>query len=126
MECSVSKAAAVTARPSRRRRSAGHRDTENGQSYGNTVGVFLADALGLGLTLLEGVLVLEFRSHRAGACFGVDGSRSSSSSISRRPGEVDACRAKDVSDNPFGWRKVVDERCDNKMQDGIYGRTHRL
>ena len=28
-------------------------------TYGNTIGVLLADALGLGLALLEGVLVLE-------------------------------------------------------------------
>lgn len=32
-------------------------------TYGNAIGVLLADALGLSLALLEGVLVLELRTH---------------------------------------------------------------
>ena len=32
-------------------------------AYRNPVGIFLSDALGLGLALLEGVLVLELRAH---------------------------------------------------------------
>lgn len=37
-----------------------------GDAYGNTVGVLLANTLGLGLALLEGVLVLELGSHFGG------------------------------------------------------------
>lgn len=33
-------------------------------THGNPVGVFLANAFGLSLSLLEGVLVLELGSHR--------------------------------------------------------------
>lgn len=32
-------------------------------TYGNTISVFLTNALGLSLALLEGVLVLEFAAH---------------------------------------------------------------
>lgn len=32
-------------------------------TYRNTVGILLSDALGLGLALLEGVLVLELAAH---------------------------------------------------------------
>jgi len=35
-------------------------------TYRNTVSVLLSDALGLGLALLEGVLVLELGSHLGG------------------------------------------------------------
>lgn len=42
-------------------RAAGRRGGE--WSYGDTVKILLADTLGLSLTLLEGVLVLELGSH---------------------------------------------------------------
>jgi hypothetical protein len=34
-----------------------------GETYGNTVVVLLADALSFGLALLEGMLVLKLRTH---------------------------------------------------------------
>lgn len=37
-----------------------------GTTYGNAVGVFLTDALGLSLALLEGMLVLELAAHDGG------------------------------------------------------------
>lgn len=37
-----------------------------GRTYGNAIRVLLANALGLGLALLEGVLVLELASHFGG------------------------------------------------------------
>lgn len=36
----------------------------SGATHRYAVGIFLADALSFGLALLEGVLVLELRSHR--------------------------------------------------------------
>lgn len=39
-----------------------------GEAYRNAVGVFLTDAFGLGLALLEGVLVLKLASHLGGVC----------------------------------------------------------
>ncbi len=41
-------------------------------TYRNAIGVFLADALGLGLALLKGVLVLELAAHVGQRC-GADG-----------------------------------------------------
>lgn len=35
-------------------------------TYGNPIRVFLSDALGLGLALLEGMLVLKLASHFGG------------------------------------------------------------
>jgi hypothetical protein len=43
------------------------------QTYGNAVVVLLANALGLGLALLEGVLVLELGAHVGGDKFAVYG-----------------------------------------------------
>jgi hypothetical protein len=39
-------------------------------THRDAVGVLLPDALGLGLTLLEGVLVLELGAHVGGGCGG--------------------------------------------------------
>ena len=38
----------------------------DGRTCGNAIGILLADALGLGLALLEGVLVLELAAHFGG------------------------------------------------------------
>ena len=55
----------VTAESSSRRRNhsiqSGALDIT--RTYGNPIGVFLSDALGFGLTLLEGVLILELGAH---------------------------------------------------------------
>lgn len=40
---------------------------DNSSTYGNAVGVLLSDAFGLGLALLEGVLVLELAAHGDGS-----------------------------------------------------------
>lgn len=44
----------------------GGEDEDMSSTYGNAVGILLADALGLGLALLEGVLVLELATHDGG------------------------------------------------------------
>lgn len=41
-------------------------------TYGNAVGVFLTDALGFGLALLEGVLILKLAAH-VGQMYGATG-----------------------------------------------------
>jgi len=52
------------------RRKSGHQQRDRGPStYGNAVGVLLTNPLGLGLALLEGVLVLELASHFSGDGF---------------------------------------------------------
>ncbi len=45
-----------------------HQDLKRVGTYGNAVGIFLTDALGFGLALLEGVLVLELATHVGQIC----------------------------------------------------------
>jgi hypothetical protein len=47
-------------------KAASCKENEGGNTHGNAVGVFLADALGLGLALLKGMLVLELGTHLDG------------------------------------------------------------